>query len=164
MPGIFKYCWCGMNYFGQACGTYTQVTIDVVCGSETTTVAFASPAMGAIVPYVLPLAIKTQTPGAFQTFLLSSIYTFASDKVQCPISQIDLYQDDVLSQAGSPNSVALSSSLITLQNAINPSTALIQYRIDSSYKISFYARGSTNGRAYNNGAFVKITIIVCGGE
>ena len=77
---------------------------------------------------------------------------------------IDIYQDDLLSQAGSPNSVALSSPLITLQNANNPSTASIQYRIDSSYKISFYARGSTNGRVYNNGAFVKITIIVCGGE
>ena len=60
--------------------------------------------------------------------------------------------------------MALSSSNIALINANNLFAASVTYKIDTSYKISFYIRGSTNGRVYNNGAFVKVTVIVCGGE
>ena len=96
--------------------------------------------------------------------LLSTIFTFSTDKVQCPITLFELFQDDALSAASSPNSVALSSSNIALINANNLFAASINYKIDASYKISFYIRGSSNGRVYNNGAFVKVTVIVCGGE
>ena len=42
--------------------------------------------------------------------------------------------------------------------------ASFNYLIDNSYIITFRVRASTDGRVYNNGAYVRITVIVCGGE
>lgn len=108
--------------------------------------------------YELPVTPISTSPGDFETFSIPSIYTFASNKATlCPITKIELFEDNL-------GATPLTDPNIVLFNGNNPAITTFNFFSDNSYKISFWIKGSTEGRVYNDGAYAQVTLVVCGGE
>jgi len=70
---------------------------------------------------------------------------------------MELFEDNL-------GATPLTDSNIVLVNGGIPATAYFKFYSDNGYKISFYIKGSTEGRLYNDGAYAYVTLVVCGRE
>jgi len=128
---------------GGAVNNSPELTVRVICGSETVTMTSDN-----------DLLVYSKNSVNYETIFTKWYSLFQSDKSRCPISHYELYSDSALT-------TLVSSTQIYLINNLDTEGSKLATNYLPASRGFYYLKGKTNGNIFGT---LKLDIVVCGLE